>query len=263
MVLSCCYWRQEHLQIDLSPTSRRFFYEFHSQSLKAFHAHVRSIWAFCWRILPACLSRQEWKGKLGLPLCQGLLVELWDHDVSRNPNSSSVDSGRHFLGDCPVCRSGNISPDEKRSLWELKCNGAGHRQGGPWGTVTVLQSGSWPSLWCTGSLPGLGVYTPALQEHHVQDPHHMGTSHMDPIMWVHPRLLGHLSNQTPGGTGTGSLALSLSGELSWERVCRSLPRVRWWCSQAHMVAYLQAATLYFYLTGASVPEVKQISCDAW
>ncbi|KAI1243387.1 hypothetical protein IHE44_0000991 [Lamprotornis superbus] len=28
------------------------------------------------------MKQKEWKGKLGLPLCQGLLVELWDHDVS-------------------------------------------------------------------------------------------------------------------------------------------------------------------------------------
>lgn len=38
-----------------------------------------------------------------------------------------------------------------------------------------------------GSLPGLGVHTPALQEHHVRDPCHMGTSHRDPGRWAHPR----------------------------------------------------------------------------
>lgn len=80
--------------------------------------------------------------------------------------------------------------------------------------------------------------------------------------YIPGRLSGHLSNQSLGGRGTGSLVLSLSGELSRGWVCRSSPKVRWWCFQANMVAYLQALSVYFYLPGASDPELNQISCDA-
>lgn len=94
--------------------------------------------------------------------------------------------------------------------------------------------------------------------------HHTGTSCMDPRVWVHPRQAPRTSIQSaPRRHRCRSLALSLSGELSREWVCRRSPKVRWCCFQVHVVAYhLQALIVYFYFPGTSFPEVNQISCDA-
>lgn len=85
------------------------------------------------------------------------------------------------------------SPDEQRSLWKLKCSGAGHRQKGPWGAVPVLQSRSWSSLWCTGSLPGWHTSSAGTSP---AGSLHMGTFCMDPGMWLHPRQAPRTSIQS-------------------------------------------------------------------
>lgn len=59
--------------------------------------------------------------------------------------------------------------------------------------------------------------------------HRMGTSCMDPGVWVHPRQAPRTSIQSvPRRHRCRSLARSLSGELSREWACRRSPKVRWW-----------------------------------
>lgn len=194
-------------------------------------------------------------------------MEPWDQDVSQNPNSSLVDSSKQFLGDCPVCWSGNIVPLSRWAKVPVKAEVQWYwaQAGRPmrscacapkWKLILPLVHRVTAWVRCVHTSSAGIAHAGSL---------HTGTSCMDAGMWVHPRQALRICIQSvPRRHRRRSLALSLSGELSREWVCRSSPKVRWWRFQAHGVTYhLQALALHFYLPGASFPEIKRISCDAW
>lgn len=168
MVLGCCYWGQEHIsKLMCLLQVGAFFMKFIPRAWRLLMHLCTPFGHFAKEIcLLLFLDRNGREGWV-CPTARGcwwssgtmMQAEIPIHPEWTQANTSLetvLSAGGGTL---------SFSPEEKRSLWELKCSSAGHRQEAPRGAVTVLQSGSWSSLWCTGSLPGLGVYTPALQEH--------------------------------------------------------------------------------------------------